>query len=150
MCGHQKDSDVWPSKNIIRSVWKWRREGWREIYQNRTDGYRREEEKKRVKGRIAHHGIESKREGKYLVLLQVNCRSIYSTALEIWNLVDTYNPDIIIGTVSWLSEDIGNTELFREDFKTFRRDRHTPGGGVLFVSKIILTALSYGLMMILR
>ena len=93
---------------------------------------------------------KSKREGKYLVLLQVNCRSIYNTALDIWNLVDTYNPDIIIGTVSWLSEDIGNMELFREDFKTFRRDRHTPGGGVLFVSKIILTAPSYGLMMILR
>ena len=35
-------------------------------------------------------------EGKSLVLLQVNCRSIYNKALEFWNLVDTYNPDIMI------------------------------------------------------
>jgi len=47
--------------------------------------------------------------GKSLVLLQLNCRSIYNKALEFWNLVDTYNPDIIIGTESWLREEIGNT-----------------------------------------
>jgi len=32
--------------------------------------------------------------GKSLVLLQVNCRSIYTNALKFWNLVDTCNPDI--------------------------------------------------------
>ena len=37
-------------------------------------------------------------EGKPLVLLQVNCRSILNKVLEFWNLVDTYNPDVIIGT----------------------------------------------------
>ena len=87
-----------------------------------------------------------KNEGKSLVLLQVNCRSIYNKALEFWNLVDTYNPDIIIGTESWLREEIGNTEIqvFRADFTTFRRDSHARGGGV-FVLKIILLARSYGL-----
>jgi hypothetical protein len=30
-----------------------------------------------------------KNEGKSLVLLQVNCRSIYNKALEFWNLVDS-------------------------------------------------------------
>jgi len=49
-----------------------------------------------------------KNEGKSLVLFQVNCRSIHNKALEFWNLVDTYNPDIIIGTESWLREEIGN------------------------------------------
>jgi len=39
-----------------------------------------------------------KNEGKSLVLFQVNCRSIYNKALDFWNLVDTYNPNIIIGT----------------------------------------------------
>ena len=48
-----------------------------------------------------------KNRAKSLVLLQVNCRSIYNKALEFWNLVDTYNPDIIIGTESWLREEIG-------------------------------------------
>ena len=35
-------------------------------------------------------------EGKPLVLLQVNCRSILNKILEFWNLVDTYNLDVII------------------------------------------------------
>jgi hypothetical protein len=29
-------------------------------------------------------------EGKPLVLLQVNCRSIYNKTLDFWNLTDTY------------------------------------------------------------
>jgi hypothetical protein len=66
--------------------------------------------------------------GKSLVLLQVNCRSIYNKALEFWHLVDTYNLDIIIDTESWLREEIGNTQIFRTDFTTFRRDRHARGG----------------------
>jgi hypothetical protein len=84
--------------------------------------------------------------GKSLVLLQVHCISIYNKALEFWNLVDTYNPDTIIGTESWLREETGNTEIFRADFTIFRRERHAQGGGV-FVLKIILPAQSYGLTM---
>ena len=42
------------------------------------------------------------------------------SALEFWNSVDTYNPDIIIGMESWLREEIGNTEIFRTDFMTVR------------------------------
>jgi hypothetical protein len=79
--------------------------------------------------------LAHKNEGNSLVLLQVNCRSIYNKALEFWNLVDTYDPDIIIGTESWLREEIGNTEIFRVDFTTFRRDRHSRGGGVFICSK---------------
>jgi hypothetical protein len=79
-----------------------------------------------------------------MILLQVNCRSIYNKALEFWDLVDTYNPDIIIGTESWLREEIGNTEIFRTDFTTFRRDRHARGGAVC-VLKIIVPARSDGL-----
>jgi hypothetical protein len=41
-------------------------------------------------------------ESKPLVLLQVNCRSISNKILEFWNLIDTYNPDVVIGTESWL------------------------------------------------
>jgi len=36
-------------------------------------------------------------ESKSLVVLQVNCRSVYDKALELWNLVDTYNPDVVLG-----------------------------------------------------
>ena len=51
---------------------------------------------------------------------------------------------------SWLREDIGTTGLFREDFTTFRRENTPEVEVCLFASKIILTPLSYGLMMILR
>jgi hypothetical protein len=44
-------------------------------------------------------------EGKPLVLLQVNCRSILNKTEEFWNLVDTYNPDVITGTESILSKE---------------------------------------------
>jgi hypothetical protein len=67
-------------------------------------------------------------EGKPLVLLQVNCRSIWNKILEFWNLIDTYNPDVVIGTESWLSDGINNAEVFRDDYITFRRDRCTRCG----------------------
>jgi hypothetical protein len=76
-----------------------------------------------------------KSEGKSLILLRVNCRSIYNKALEFWNLIDTYNPDIIIGTESWLREEIGKTKIFRADFTTFRRNRHAWRGGVFICVK---------------
>jgi RNA:NAD 2'-phosphotransferase (TPT1/KptA family) len=43
-------------------------------------------------------------EGNSQVLLQVTCRSIFNKGLDFWNLVDTYNPDVVIGTESWLRE----------------------------------------------
>jgi hypothetical protein len=67
--------------------------------------------------------------GKPLVVLQVNCRSIYNKALEFWNLVDICNPDVFIGTESWLKGDTGNAEVFRSDLTAFRRDRPARGGG---------------------
>jgi hypothetical protein len=39
-------------------------------------------------------------EGNSLVLMQVNCRSILNKSLEFWNLIDTYNPDVMKGTES--------------------------------------------------
>jgi hypothetical protein len=68
-------------------------------------------------------------------MLQVNYRSIYNKALEFWYLVDTYNPDVVMGTESWFKEDIGNAEVFRADFATFRRDKSARGGGVFICVK---------------
>jgi hypothetical protein len=36
-------------------------------------------------------------ESNSLALLQVNCGSVCNKAVELWNLVDTYNPDVDIG-----------------------------------------------------
>jgi exonuclease III len=75
-------------------------------------------------------------EGKSLVVLQVNCRDICNKILEFWNLFDTYNPDIVIGTESWLNEDVSNAEVFRGDYLTYRRDKCSRGGGVFICVKI--------------
>jgi hypothetical protein len=50
-------------------------------------------------------------EGKPLVLLQVNCGSICNKVLEFWNLIDTYNLDVVIGTEPWHSEEINKAEV---------------------------------------
>jgi hypothetical protein len=55
-----------------------------------------------------------------VLFLQVNCRSILNKTVEFWNLVDTYSPDVVIGTKSWLRKEINNAEIFRADYTTFR------------------------------
>jgi hypothetical protein len=55
--------------------------------------------------------------------------------LDFWNLADTYNPDVIIGTESWLREEISNAEVFRDDYIIFRRERNPRGGGVFICVK---------------
>ena len=44
---------------------------------------------------------------------------------------------VVIGTEPWLKENIGNAEVFRADFTTFRRDRSDPceGGDFYLCSK---------------
>jgi len=61
--------------------------------------------------------------------------SICNKILEFWNFIDTYNPDVVIGTGSWLSEEINNAEVFRDDYISFRRDRCFRGGGVFICVK---------------
>jgi len=72
--------------------------------------------------------------GKPLSWVQVNCRSVCNTILEFWNLIVIYNPDVVIGMESSLSEEI-NAEVFRDDYITFRRDRVSRGGGVFICVK---------------
>ena len=74
-------------------------------------------------------------EVKSLVLLQVNYRHTYNKTLDFCNLVDTYNSDVVIGTDSWLREEIGNTEVFRSDFTTFRRDPCAQSRGMFICVK---------------
>jgi len=51
--------------------------------------------------------------------------SILNKKLKFWNLVDTYNPDVITGTELWLSEEMNNAEVFSDGYTTFRTDRCT-------------------------
>ena len=48
-------------------------------------------------------------------------------------LLDIENPDIVIGTESWLTPDISSIEVFPEGYQSFRADRKSKakrGGGV--------------------
>jgi hypothetical protein len=47
----------------------------------------------------------------------------------------THNPDVIIGMESWLKEEINNSEVFRDNYTTFRKERNTQNGGVLIYVK---------------
>jgi len=103
-----------------------------ENYKVTTNPARRETEDE-TKEECVQATVAPMIEGKPLVLLQVICRNNYNKVLNFWNLIDTYNPDVVIGMDSWLSGEISNAKVFRADHTTFRGDRHTRGGGVLFV-----------------
>ncbi|KAL8610878.1 hypothetical protein ACOMHN_056733 [Nucella lapillus] len=50
---------------------------------------------------------------------------------ELQNLIDSTKPDIIIGTETWLDSKFQSSELFPQQYTTFRHDRDRYGGGVL-------------------
>ena len=52
----------------------------------------------------------------------------------------TFNRDFVISRESWLKEYIGNAEVFRADFTTFRRDRSARGGGGFICVKNFIAA----------
>ena len=54
-------------------------------------------------------------------------------------MVDTYSPDVVIGTESWLKEDIGNAVIFRADFTAFIKDRSARcwGGEFICVKNVV-------------
>jgi len=54
-----------------------------------------------------------------------------------------YNPDVVIGTESWLKEDISNVVSFRTDFTTFGRDR-ADRCEVFSLLKTLLPLRNYG------
>jgi hypothetical protein len=57
-----------------------------------------------------------------IIVLVVNCQSIKNKKQELENLVETSKPDIMIGTESWLSNDIQSTEIFPSGFTPYRKE----------------------------
>ena len=78
-----------------------------------------------------------------LRILTVNCRSIRDKTSEFKATLNYTKPDIVIGTESWLkgikpgqnpSKDaIKSSEIFPENYTSFRNDRGTLGGGVFIL-----------------
>lgn len=71
---------------------------------------------------------DSCKSGKVLKFLQVNCRSIKNKSIEFASLIEIHNPDKIIGTESWLSDDNEISEVFPAGFTVYTKNRGRKGG----------------------
>ena len=55
--------------------------------------------------------------------LVVNFQSIKNERKALCNLIDSANPNILIGTETWLRNDISSSEIFPEGYTVYRKDR---------------------------
>ena len=78
-----------------------------------------------------------------LRVLMVNCQSICNKVQEFHHVLESTQPDIVLGTDSWLNPSIANSEIFPPDYTAFRNDRKSgkSGGGVFIAAKndLVLT-----------
>ena len=77
-----------------------------------------------------------------LTNLVINFQSLKNKKAELHHMTHEYKPDIIIGTETWLTPDIKNTELLLDDYNVYRKDRNNNkrGGGVLIAVKNNITS----------
>ena len=64
----------------------------------------------------------------------VNCRSIRNKIADFNLLVQSNNPDIILGTESWLTDEVSTGEVFLNNFTVLRREREDSIGGGVFIT----------------
>ena len=65
----------------------------------------------------------------------VNFQSFFNKRIEFANYLHDFNVDIVLGTETWLSDDIKNSELCLYNYDIFRKDRISRGGGVFIAVK---------------
>ena len=69
----------------------------------------------------------------------VNCNSIVNKIQEFQTFLSVTDPDLVMGTESWLKPDITNSEVFPPEYAVFRRDRKSDtkksGGGVFILAR---------------
>ena len=72
---------------------------------------------------------QNKLSSRPLRLVNINFRSARGKKPAIINMINSVQPDIIIGTESHLDADINDTEFLPSNYKTHRKDRNKYGGG---------------------
>ena len=75
----------------------------------------------------------------------MNCQSINNKVPELHTFIASTDPDMVLGTESWLKPDTLSCEIFPEDYSVYRKDRDTSdkakGGGVfILVRKEFITS----------
>ncbi len=78
-----------------------------------------------------------------LRILNVNCQSLNNKVEQFHAMCEYLQPDVIIGTESWLTPGHTNAEIFPPGYTTLRKDRPSHAGGVFLASKndLIVTEL---------
>ena len=67
--------------------------------------------------------------------LVVNFQSIRNKVPETQVLIEDADPDIIVGTETWLNSEIFSSEVLPSNYNVFRRDRKDSYGGILIAVK---------------
>jgi hypothetical protein len=73
-----------------------------------------------------------------LKVLTVNIQSIHAKKESLWNLIDTCDPDIILGCETWLSDQHSDGEILPAGYKPYRNNRVDGYGGVMIAVKLDL------------
>ena len=67
--------------------------------------------------------------------LVINFQSIRNKKAEFLNLLESSNPDIVVGTETWLKPSEFSSEFFPSSYTIFRKDRPNGFGGCLVATK---------------
>ena len=74
----------------------------------------------------------------------MNCQSINNKIPEFHTFLDSTDPDVVLGTESWLKAGTMNCEIFPDMYNVFRKDRNPEvkanGGGVFILVKKLYVA----------
>ncbi|MCG8048822.1 MAG: hypothetical protein N0E48_24995 [Candidatus Thiodiazotropha endolucinida] len=73
------------------------------------------------------------RKDRPLRLIIVNCQSLVGKKTSLSTLCEESDPDIVLGTESWLTSDHFSAEVFPPGYKVFRKDRKRGKGGGVFI-----------------
>ena len=67
-----------------------------------------------------------------IVVAVVNCRSLKNKIPEFQHLIHSTECNVIIGTESWLTDDVSDNEIFPKSFTIYRKDRISRSGGGVY------------------
>ena len=70
-------------------------------------------------------------EQDFLTILYYNARSLFPKIDELTTLCTLHNPGIVCVVETWLSSDMGDSELSIPNYQVIRLDHNRHGGGVL-------------------
>ena len=80
---------------------------------------------------IRNISTKAKAKSLPLKIVNINCQSIKSKQYRLKNILESTKPDIVICTETWIAPSITDRQIFPTNYKLYRNDGKTTGGGVL-------------------